>query len=358
MTKRFQFCNNRIISAVSTAQGVTFKDGPTEIIITGNIVDVPGVIGLEVQSATSGKTVVSNNIVTNPEIGISFSSTEHFTATGNFTIACTTYGIEAAQGAKNGTIVGNTMANCFIGAVASGASCINVLIGSNTITNATSMGVQVQLGTQLNVKGNTILNCAGDYGIYADTVSRSTISGNHVSCTVAPTGNGNAIFMSGNDNTVSANDVDYTALGSPKGYGITFNTCARARIQNNNIHGKHYKSMYSSGGSDIVIDGNTTSGATEDSLNLTSSGLVVMPTHTTMGDSSNIAYAGGGTFRQGIVFRSYDYTLRWNSVLDLYNQTVTTSAPSAGGAGALPATPLGYIQVKIEGSVRRIPFYA
>lgn len=37
--------------------------------------------------------------------------------------------------------------------------------------------------------------------------------------------------------------------------------------------------------------------------------------------------------------------------------TVTSTSPVAGGAGALPATPAGYMAVTIAGVARRIPFY-
>jgi hypothetical protein len=37
--------------------------------------------------------------------------------------------------------------------------------------------------------------------------------------------------------------------------------------------------------------------------------------------------------------------------------TVTTTAPSAGGAAALPATPAGYVMVSINGVNRQIPYY-
>lgn len=37
--------------------------------------------------------------------------------------------------------------------------------------------------------------------------------------------------------------------------------------------------------------------------------------------------------------------------------TNTTTSASAGGASALPATPLGYADVVIAGTVRKVPFY-
>ena len=38
--------------------------------------------------------------------------------------------------------------------------------------------------------------------------------------------------------------------------------------------------------------------------------------------------------------------------------STTTSAPAAGGAGALPATPLGYATITINGTARKIAYYA
>jgi len=43
--------------------------------------------------------------------------------------------------------------------------------------------------------------------------------------------------------------------------------------------------------------------------------------------------------------------------VQLRNHTTGTTSPSAGGAGALPATPLGYITININGTNRQIPYY-
>jgi hypothetical protein len=37
--------------------------------------------------------------------------------------------------------------------------------------------------------------------------------------------------------------------------------------------------------------------------------------------------------------------------------TTATTVGAAGGASALPATPLGYISISINGSIRKIPYY-
>lgn len=46
------------------------------------------------------------------------------------------------------------------------------------------------------------------------------------------------------------------------------------------------------------------------------------------------------------------------SPLILTGQTVGTTVGAAGGATALPATPTGYITVSINGTDRKIPYYA
>lgn len=46
-----------------------------------------------------------------------------------------------------------------------------------------------------------------------------------------------------------------------------------------------------------------------------------------------------------------------NGELSLSEVTTGTTSPAAGGAGALPATPTGYVTVIINGSTRQIPYY-
>ena len=53
-----------------------------------------------------------------------------------------------------------------------------------------------------------------------------------------------------------------------------------------------------------------------------------------------------------------DLVIKAFTDLDLQELTITTASPSAGGAGALPATPLGYLNIKVDGVLRKFPFYA
>jgi hypothetical protein len=43
--------------------------------------------------------------------------------------------------------------------------------------------------------------------------------------------------------------------------------------------------------------------------------------------------------------------------LTMTNQTLTLTAPGAGDAGAVPATPAGYVTVILNGVSRQIPYF-
>jgi len=53
---------------------------------------------------------------------------------------------------------------------------------------------------------------------------------------------------------------------------------------------------------------------------------------------------------------SSDAALQVNSTIS-FNPTTDTTAPSAGGAGALPATPLGYATIYINNAARKVAYY-
>lgn len=67
-------------------------------------------------------------------------------------------------------------------------------------------------------------------------------------------------------------------------------------------------------------------------------------------DSRILATGGTSTNGKG--------TLQFSAAnIDLQGLTTTTTAPSAGGAGALPATPAGYITILVDGVARQLPYY-
>ncbi len=50
-------------------------------------------------------------------------------------------------------------------------------------------------------------------------------------------------------------------------------------------------------------------------------------------------------------------TIGIGPLVSLTGQTVTTASPAAGGAGALPATPAGYLKISVNGVNRVVAFY-
>lgn len=52
-----------------------------------------------------------------------------------------------------------------------------------------------------------------------------------------------------------------------------------------------------------------------------------------------------------------DLTKTQSQAESTLNGTTQTTAPAAGGAAALPATPTGYVTVRVNGTDRRIAYY-
>lgn len=67
----------------------------------------------------------------------------------------------------------------------------------------------------------------------------------------------------------------------------------------------------------------------------------------------------GGKWFWGAGAGTFDLTLFRAAVgvLGIGSAQVSTTAPAAGGAGALPSRPMGYITVNINGTNRKIPYY-
>lgn len=63
-----------------------------------------------------------------------------------------------------------------------------------------------------------------------------------------------------------------------------------------------------------------------------------------------------GTFQLGRV-RAYHASEPTADLLSDPDPVTTTTAPSAGGGGALPATPIGYLTINVGGTLRQIAYY-
>ncbi len=123
----------------------------------------------------------------------------------------------------------------------------------------------------------------------------------------------NGATITGGNLTVSTGNISATAGSVTAGAGITATTGNITATTGN---------ITATAGNFIVTAGDLTASAgTVSAANLTSTGTTTV-----------------GTF-------------------DFSTTTTATTVGAAGGATALPATPLGYVIIKIAGTDRKIPFY-
>lgn len=94
-------------------------------------------------------------------------------------------------------------------------------------------------------------------------------------------------------------------------------------------------------------------GAADFTLKNNGNGVVAMACAAATGITFNIP-----------VSTKYVFNLNGASIVEILNNTLnlsgastSTISPAAGGAGALPATPVGYVQIAVGGTARRIPYY-
>jgi len=106
-----------------------------------------------------------------------------------------------------------------------------------------------------------------------------------------------------------------------------------------------------------------TAGAITASGNITSSGGTVSATAINVGTGAitggSLSLTAASINSAGLLTAANITTagvLTAGSIV-LPSATTATTSVSAGGAAALPATPVGYLQVTINGTIRKIPFY-
>lgn len=74
-------------------------------------------------------------------------------------------------------------------------------------------------------------------------------------------------------------------------------------------------------------------------------------------DARIVASGGTGTIGQGTLEIIGGTTKLTTTNVNLQSVATATTVGAAGGASALPATPLGYITIQIAGTNRKIPYY-
>lgn len=93
---------------------------------------------------------------------------------------------------------------------------------------------------------------------------------------------------------------------------------------------------------------------------LSRTGLLFATGNASIGNSTGATFidsGGGGAINLRVGGLGASLTIDGAGKLVLMNQTIGTTSPAAGGAGALPATPAGYVTVPINGTSRQIPYY-
>jgi hypothetical protein len=75
--------------------------------------------------------------------------------------------------------------------------------------------------------------------------------------------------------------------------------------------------------------------------------------------TASIGNSSGGATSKNVTLMNNDLPLGVKAAQASHSLTATstTTAPAAGGAGALPATPLGYYSVTINGTARQVAYY-
>lgn len=154
--------------------------------------------------------------------------------------------------------------------------------------------------------------------------------------------------------TAGYSGVRLGAIANGTNERITFQDCQIRNPGQANVASNVY-GLYVTTGSDVSVDG-----------------LIVSATNTFMvygvffegGDQASFTLMNADISGSTVSVRGLASGMkRWHnnklsgSILNITGLT-TTTAPAAGGAGALPATPLGYYVVNVAGVDRKVAFYA
>lgn len=280
------------VTFVSTGQVIGAR-------VANNYVTLPATntSGIAIQVNDCPKAVVSGNVISGGNMGISIPLSDGTTVVGNTITAPYQNGIEVPT-VKHASVVGNTIDGNAVtnsGIIADGNSPYtqHLTISGNTITNCTSEGVGAQNGDHLTVIGNGISACP--FGLGVSNVASTVIEGNTIQ------GGTDAMDLTQPNGLVVVNNVfDGQSRQGILLYSATAFTVHAAVIGPN---------VY---------------------LNATPGEPAVLQAGVTYGTDCLVTHA---------------------------TQATTTVTPAAGGAGALPATPLGYVTVNIAGTDRKIAYY-
>ena len=232
------------------------------------------------------------------------------------------------------------------------ATVVGTLSTANVITTGdTTISGSLTTGTfnigdlNIDASGKITTDTNGDVNIDPSGTGAVVINSNitHTG-TQTTTGEVNVDNLNINGNTITATNTNGGVTITPDGNGtVTLNgnffavpnelSAEKIAVANTLYIGANAKISAEATGQDIVLEANGSGSVVVDQVSITDNKI------TTHVSNADLQLDTDGT-----------------GYLDIRTDTQTTVG-SAGGGDALPATPTGYIKIKIGGTLRVIPFY-
>jgi hypothetical protein len=350
-----------IDSTVATLTGTQTLSGKTLTAPTINAATMTGTVTVDSLSFADN-TITTNASNANLELTASGTGTvellSNTNVTGTLTTAdITTTGTHTVTGQsdinyvriKDNKITTNST-NANLELSASGTGVVDVQNAMTTVGQTITGNVVIDGQfdiDNISISGNGIIatNSGGGININPNATGQVTIGGTVVQIPglmAATDINVTSNVLLGADCLITKNvsnaDINLEANGTGSVY------VDEIRIKNNNI----------------------TTHITNANLELNTDGTGTIELQTNTNVTGNLSVTGSSTL-DGVTIT--DNTIKANAsnadlqigtsgtgVIDVLTATQTTVG-SAGGANALPATPTGYIKIKIAGTMRVIPFY-
>jgi hypothetical protein len=350
-----------IDSTVATLTGTQTLSGKTLTAPTINAATMTGTVTVDSLSFADN-TITTNASNANLELTASGTGTvellSNTNVTGTLTTAdITTTGTHTVTGQsdinyvriKDNKITTNST-NANLELSASGTGVVDVQNAMTTVGQTITGNVVIDGQfdiDNISISGNGIIatNSGGGININPNATGQVTIGGTVVQIPglmAATDINVTSNVLLGADCLITTNvsnaDINLEANGTGSVY------VDEIRIKNNNI----------------------TTHITNANLELNTDGTGTIELQTNTNVTGNLSVTGSSTL-DGVTIT--DNTIKANAsnadlqigtsgtgVIDVLTATQTTVG-SAGGANALPATPTGYIKIKIAGTMRVIPFY-
>lgn len=329
---------------------------------------------------TDGVLFSGNRVATATNHGMEAVDCHDVVICDNTVLNCVLSGLGVGTHCRNFAITGNMIKNCGgDGSITCEHNSVFGVISNNTIYDANTSGVNISYGTPAAAPfdkvqgvicdGNVIRSKAGNgagVNFYSSTgagiaqgviVSNNVIDGFNRGITYAYASNGqianNMILnlVGGGSFAISATlvssvDILNNSCGSDMSdHAYQVLSYAGTHSEKCNVSGNFaYLAgtatkalVYIEGPNIFQVSGNMTNGASNYVLTSSTATVVVSDN---VGNLSSSPYVGSGSYKS-----------------DLGSATATTVG-AAGGASALPATPLGYVTVEIVGvGPAKIPYY-